>query len=253
VLASALVALTSASSKPVTAAEAGATIFDQPALVDGPGSPKAALRKDGLDLDLWYTQFSQGVVSGAGSRQWQNGGKGDIIGTFDASKFGLWPGLYVNLHAELLNGQDANTQGDGSMIPLNTALAFPRLGGREQDVSLVVTQNFNERVSLSFGKFNMLDAAAKTPLIGGGGINTFMNVGLAAPISGVTPPYLLGGLLTVKTDPVIIGLFVYDPRNAQDREVIEHPFAKGVTTSLSLTFPVKIAGLNGYYTSLHNI
>jgi len=216
-------------------------------LSDGYWEARSDLRKAGLNLDLWYTQFYQGVVSGAGSRQWQSGGKGDVIATFDASKFGLWQGLYINVHAELLTGKDANTQGDGSLIPLNTALAFPRLGGHEQDVSLIVTQNFNERVSLSFGKFNMLDAAAKTPLIGGGGINTFMNTALAAPISGVTPPYLLGGLLTVKTDPVILGLLVYDPRNAQDREVIEHPFAKGATTSLSLTFPVQIAGLTGYY------
>jgi hypothetical protein len=44
----------------------------------------------------------------------------------------------------------------------------------------------------------MLDAAAKTPLIGGGGINTFQHIGFAAPVSGVTQPYIVGGLLQKK-------------------------------------------------------
>jgi porin len=40
---------------------------------------------------------------------------------------------------------------------------------------------------------------------------------------------------------------VYDPRNAQNQNVLEHPFEDGVTTSLSVTFPMKPNGLPGYY------
>jgi porin len=219
----------------------------RPALLDGPGSPKEALRAHGIQLDGSLTQFYQGVVSGDGNKHWQYGVKGDLIVTFDGAKLGLWRGFYVNVHQEWVGGEDANNQGDGSLFPLNTALGFPRLGGYERDTSIVVTLVVNEALTVSAGKFNMLDAAAKTPLLGGGGLDTFMNVGLAAPISGVTPPYIIGAIATLKTRPAIFTLMVYDPRNAQDWEVIEKPFDKGTTTSLSITVPTTIGGLTGYY------
>lgn len=221
--------------------------WSRPALLDGAGSVKEALRERGIIIDGSFTQFYQGVVSGDGDKRWQYGGKGDLIATFDGGKLGLWRGLYVNVHQEWLYGEDANTQGDGSLFPLNTALGFPRLGGYERDTSIILTQAFNEAFSISVGKFNMLDAASKTPLIGGGGIDTFMNTGLAAPISGVTPPYIVGAIATLKTQPAIFTLMVYDPRNAQDWDVIEHPFDTGTTTSLSVTIPTQIGGLTGYY------
>ena len=38
------------------------------------------------------------------------------------------------------------------------------------------------------------------------------------------PDYLLGGLLTMRTEPATVSLFIYDPRSAQDSDVIEDPF-----------------------------
>ena len=52
--------------------------------------------------------------------------------------------------------------------------------------------------------------------------------------------------MTVKTEPVIVKLLVYDPRNAQDWRVVTSPFENSETTSLTATFPVTIAGLMGY-------
>ena len=222
------------------------TLWTQSSLLDVPNGPKQSLQDVGIDLDVNYTAFLQGLVAGQGDKDWEFGGKTDVIATLSGEKLGLWRGLYVNAHAEFVNGDNVLTQGDGSILPVNTALAFPTLGGHDSDLSLIVTQVFSERTSLSVGKFNMLDAAAKTPLIGGGGLTTFMNTGLAAPISGVTPPYIIGGILTHKTDPATFTLMVHDPRNAQDSETLKHPFKDGVTTSLSITVPVEIAGRRGY-------
>lgn len=226
---------------------AHAADWDRAALLDGPGTPKQELRERGIIVDGWLTQFYQGVVAGEGDREWQYGGKGDLIATFDGGKLGLWKGLYVNVHQEWLYGEDANNQGDGSLFPVNTAMGFPRLGGYDQDTSIIVTQAFGEQLSVSIGKFNVLDIAAKTPLMGGGGLDTFMNTALAAPISGVTPPYIVGGIATLKTQPAIFTLMVYDPRNTQDWDVVSNPFEEGTTTSLSVTLPTKVAGLSGYY------
>jgi porin len=221
-------------------------LFSRPALMDGAGTPKEALRARGIVVDGSVTQFYQGLVSGNGNKEWQYGGKGDVIATFDGAQLGLWRGLYVNVHQEWVWGEDVNNQADGSLLPVNAATGFPRLGGYDRDTSLVITQIFNEQFSISAGKFNMLDAAAKTPLIGGGGLDTFTHVGLAAPVSGVTPPYIVGTSLTFKTEPAIFNVLIYDPRSAQDWGVVSNPFAEGTTTSVSVTIPVKLFGLTGY-------
>lgn len=218
----------------------------QSGLSEAPVSSTDALKEAGVDLSARITQFGQGLVRGSSSNDWESGGKADVFATFDGEKLGLWPGLIVSIHGELAYGNDVNSQGDGSVLPLNTALAFPALGGHDTDLSVVVTQVFSPSLSFSMGKFNMLDAAAKAPLVGGGGIDSFQNLALAAPPSGITPPYLLGGILSYKTEPATFTFMVYDPRNAQDSDVISHPFKDGVTTSVSATIPVSIGGRTGY-------
>ena len=214
----------------------------RPTLLDWPGGPKDKLRNFGIGLDLSLTQFYQGLTSGDGDKTWQYSGKGDAIVTFDAHKLGLWQGLSARLHQEFVYGDDANAQGDGTVIPVNTAMAF----ADDFETSFTVSQQFGERVSLSVGKFNMVDAASRTPLLGGGGLDTFMNTALAAPISGVTPPYILGSSLSLRTDTATFGFFIYDPRNAEDSEVLEKPFDDGVTFSLSTSVPIEIAGRRGF-------
>lgn len=223
------------------------TIWQQSSIFDVPKGPKQSLKDAGIDLAVNYTGFYQGLVTGDGDKDWEFGGKTDVNANFSGEKLGLWSGFYVNAHVEFVNGNNVLTQGDGSILPVNTALAFPTLGGTDADLSLVVTQVLSESATLSLGKFNMLDAAAKTPLVGGGGLTTFMNTGVAAPISGVTPPYILGGILTYKKEPANFTLMVYDPRNAQDERVLRRPFEDGVTTSVSVTVPLEIAGKSGYH------
>ena len=200
----------------------------------------------GVSLGCGVTGFDQGLGGGDGTYNFPIGGKADVLLGLDGGKLGLWPGLSVSAHFEQDFGRDANTQGDGSIIPVNTALAFPTLGGTTTDLSVIVTQKFGDAVSISLGKFNMLDVAAKTPLMGGGE-TTFWNLGFAAPVSGVTPPYIVGGIASLKTAPATFTVMVYDPRNAQDLTVIEHPFTDGTTTSLSATVPLTVFRLTGYH------
>lgn len=232
-----------------SSADAGdaSEVLSRASLLDGPDSPKEAMRAHGIVVDGAVTQFYQGILSGGGSHEWQYGGKVDLSVGVDGGKLGLWRGLSLSVHQEWVYGEDVDSHADGSIIPLNTTMAFPRLGGHERDTSIVVTQSLGEQLSISAGKFNLLDIVGRTPLIGGGGIDTFFNTAIAAPISGVTPPYLIGAIATLKTEPAQFTLMVYDPRNAQDWEVIEHPFETGTTTSLAVTVPTEIAGLRGFY------
>lgn len=207
-----------------------------------------SLGKVGLNLSGGVTGFAQGIASGDGRSGVPVGGKADLLLGLDGSKLGTWSGFSVSMHLEQDFGQSANLRGDGSILPVNTALGFPPLGGTTTDLSLILSQKFGNDVTLSLGKFNMLDVIARTPLIGGGGETTFWNIGLAAPVSGVTPPYIVGGIATLNTAPATFTLMVYDPRNAQDMEVIGNPFSEGTATSLSARIPISLFGLTGYHT-----
>ncbi|VWC69555.1 carbohydrate porin [Burkholderia aenigmatica] len=223
------------------------SIWTRPRLFDYPGSPTNSLKEHGITVEGSLTQFYQGVVAGSGEHGWQYGGKANLSVTFDGNKLGLWQGFYVNVDQELEYGSDVNGRGTGTGLPMNTALAFPRVGGKNHDTSVVVTQVFNENFSVSAGKFNLVEAAAATPILGGGGANTFWNMAFACPNSGLTPPYLLGAVATLKTKPATFALMIYDPRSAQTNDVLSNPFQHGATASLWTIFPTKFGGLEGSY------
>jgi porin len=223
------------------------SILTTPTLLRFPGSPFDTLRQYGVDIGGTATGFHQGQTSGSGDTTWRFGVKGDLKIVLDSAKMGLWPGTVVTINQEWNFGRDANRTGAGLLLPVNTAGGLPRLGGDDQNTSINVTQNFGENFSISVGKFNMLDLAARTPILGGGGLDAFMHIGVAAPPSGVTPPYLIGGMATLKTPWVILTGMLYDPRNAQSQDVWQRPFTNGRTYSLSATVPVKIFDLPGFY------
>jgi porin len=223
------------------------TLSEQKSLTDTPGGPKDQLRQFGIETDVWMTQFYQGFMAGLPVSKARYGGKLDAFLRVDAEKLGLWSGLKFNVQYEHYFGRDLNDVAGTGIIPVNTANAFIRQTGYKSGLSISVSQDIGENFSISGGKFNMVTLSGLTPLKGGDGIATFMHTGIAAPISGVTPPYIFGGMATAKFKPVSFTLMVYDPRNAQLPAVIEHPFEKGTTISLSATVPIQLFGLNGYH------
>jgi porin len=246
----------------VSAEDAKLAVLDQSSLTSTPDGPKEQLRSIGIMPDVWVTQFYQGQTEGDGSKTWRYGGKLDAFLKVDAEKLGLWPGFHVNVQYEHYFGQNINRM-DFALIPVNTALAYVERDGYHSALSVSVTQDFGEYVSVSAGKFNMMTLASKTPLIGGGGIDTFMNRAFALPSTGVaytalrgaagdrvvlSAPYLIGGIVTVKTEPISFALMIADPRSAIDPKVIERPFEKGLAVGGAATLQTEIAGLRGFHT-----
>jgi porin len=227
-------------------------------LLDFEGSPTVALRDYGIDTELSLTYFGQQQLSGSGDNSFQNSGYARALINIDGEKLGLWRGFYATIDYENAFGSSPGGSffnGDGVILPTNTAYAFPRLDGDNHALSVNFTQAFSDYVLLSFGTFNAASLASKTPVAGGGGIDTFMNTGLAAPVSGVVPPYFAGAILTVKTEPAIFTGLVYDPRNADDSDTLGDLFGDGVTMGLAATVPVTMGGLpafhslKGYYST----
>jgi porin len=243
----------------------------QPSLTDTPDGPKEALREYGIKPDVWITQFYQGQTQGSGSDTWRYGGKTDAFLKVDAEKLGLWQGLHANVQYEHYLGDNLNSElgqpinrKNYTLLPVNTAEAYVREDGYHSALSISLTQDFGDNVSVSAGKFNMMTLAARTPLLGGGGIDTFMNRAFALPSTGVSytarrggpgdrvvisAPYLIGGIASVKTEPITFALAIVDPRSAIDPRVIERPFERGVAVGGAATLNTNFADLQGYHTA----
>jgi porin len=226
------------------AAHAQDDLWTRRTLLDTPDGPKRQLAEKGVDLSFDLTDFLQALQNGYG-KGLANGGKFDLRFRLDGEKLGLWRGFYVSSHIEYNYGSNVNQDAPGlNIIPINTALAYPSLN--QSMFSLLFTQAFSPTTTLTLGLFNMFDAAARRPIYGGGGIEGFWNLAIAAPLTNITPPYIYGISLNTRNDVGSFGLFVYDPRDAQNLNIIRDLFSDGTTVSGTASFPVTIGGLGGF-------
>lgn len=238
-----------ASLAPAAAQEARPpSIWEQPTLLSYPGSPTRFLADHGIALSGSVTQFYQGPLSGhTGKPDGQSGGKSNLTVTIDGGKIGLWQGLSLRMDQEWIYGRSVNSAGYGNLLPVNTALALPKLGRRDQDTAISVTQAFSESFLISAGKFNLLELGKDTPILGGGGLETFMNLGLAAPGVGRVPAYVTGVAAVLKTNVATIAATAFDTRGGQEWRYVRSPFSDGVSYAVSATVPTKLADLDGSY------
>jgi porin len=237
----------------------------QRSLTDTENGPKEQLRRVGINADVWVTQFYQGQPRGDGvtapdARTWRYGGKMDAFLRADLEKLGFLPGFHVNAQYEHYFGRSINSF-DYALLPVNTAQAFVRKEGYHSALSLSATQDMGEHLSISVGKFNMMTLASQTPLVGGGGLETFMNRGLAMPSTGVgvtssgiasdrliaSAPYLIGGIAVIKAAPFNVMLMLADPRSAQIPRTMARPFEKGVAFGGAITMQTDLFGLRGWH------
>ncbi len=119
---------------------------------------RSKLAENGVTMDMFATQFYQGVTSGGLLPQFEYGGKLDVLPNFDGQKLGLWQGLSANAHVETRFGTTTNANA-GTLLPSNAAMAFP-FDPDTQGVWLTALK-FNQALSEHFvvfaGKLNGLD------------------------------------------------------------------------------------------------
>jgi porin len=193
------------------------------------------MRDHGVNLTASLTQFYQGLLAGDDPDDWEYGGKLDMFLRLDGGKLGLWDGLGLNSHFELLYGH-ANPNPSGVLLPVNSAMYFPTPNETVGDLSLYLSQQIGEHVSLTFGKINTVDMyAAGHKFSGGRGIESFQHLEFVAPFSGVTPPMIFGGIISVKTDPAKFTLMIYDPNEQTRHTGFENAFEDGITFNGSVT------------------
>ncbi len=234
-------------------ANAADQIFQAPAPAAMPAGPSTLtgdwfgqgprMRSDGLDMRLEWSQFYQGLTKGGGDKTWQYGGKWDA-----QVRVSPWEGFTVTFQGNWNYGHSVNGYA-GSLIPVNSALFFPGIEGAERSdlMALYAQQNFGDLVSVLVGKLNLVEFARATPLRGGGGVDTFWNVNLATPITGLSPPTINGAQLRINTQPVSYSLTVFDPQDATNRPLFYELFQTGYNVMGTATLKTSLAGLSGFY------
>lgn len=241
------------------AADNSLSFLDQKSLTDFKGSPKDTLHQYGVDTEIWVTQIYQGMMAGDNAGVARYGGKSDGFLKISPEKLGFLPGFSLDAQYEHYIGQDINFLDQG-LVAVNTAQAYLYAKGYHSALSISATQKIDDHFTVSAGKFNLMTLASSTPLIGGGGITTFMNRAFALPSTGVSytqsnggagdrvvlsAPYLLGGIATFNQGPFKIDIILADPRSAQSPRVIDHPFEKGIQIASGLTVKTNLMGLEG--------
>ena len=232
----------------ITTAYAG-DIATRSTLTGDWGGGRTWLEDHGITLKPRFTQFYEGLASGAGEgdHSAEYGNKLDVTLNADLDTLGLWKGLSMTVHAEYNAGAHVNLQG-GTLMPINTAMMFPGIKGPDAfDVTNVAfKQTFSNRASLTLGKISIVDYCDKKPFHGGVGIDAFWNIVFVAPPSGTVPVAFLGAILSIPTKAATYGVWLYDPNSSLNKSALDHPFADGFTLRGSVSFPVTMGGLTGH-------
>ncbi len=214
---------------------------------------KERLEERGVTLDFFATQFYQGVAAGGIQRQWEYGGKLDLLTQLDGQKLGLWQGLFVDMHLESRLGQSVNRI-DGLLAPSNIAMSFPEAEGNITALTgLKVTQALSENFAVYGGKINTLD---EFPIrynsaqgLGRPGIGGFMNTSLVFnPIVARTIHYAAAGVgFAILQDAEPLFTFtVFDPAERATTG-IRNLYEEGVVLMPDLIIRSQLLGLPGIY------
>ena len=205
---------------------------------DTPSTPVAAAGS--------WTQFLGSVTDGSGDGDLKVGGKLNASLVFDGEALRLWRGCTINVGGEFVFGSSVNQSGAATLLPLNIAMMFPGSGQEDFDLALNFTQRFAGS-SLTFGKINMLETVARTPLISGGGLEGFQHAALATPPSELTPPWIFGALWSRPLPGAVLSIGAWDVRSALNRTGLRSPFSDGIAGMTSVTIPVQAAGRRGFH------
>jgi len=212
------------------------------------------LENIGLNIDGSLIQFYQTVESNDAEKNNYFGGLIDLKFTQKLSTFGFSSNTFLSISSRWIYGNDANNAGDGSVLPINTALGFPRLSGRDFDfTNFSIINIFDNGNTLMLGKIDMLELASQTPLIGGGGKTGFNHLAFAAPPSGLVSPIIHGMISTIKTRKNKWTIGIYDTEDATTTDINDSFKDIGAFLSLSFTSTMnKRLGIHTFSAKINN-
>lgn len=219
------------------------------------GGSRKKLEERGFAFELEFTQFYQGTAGGGLEQDDAYGGRIDADFNFDLGKMGLWKNGIIEAKAVTRYGRSVNEL-TGALLPANTALIVPAEKGTVTAVTtLKYTHIFpfekpGDLFLVSVGKFDTIDLVAD-PLIGGAGLNKFLNLNQVAPPITVrnVPPVSIGWVgAWVRGGEPFISLTVLDSQDSSTTVGLSNLFDKGMTIIPAVTLPSRFFGKAGHHT-----
>lgn len=162
------------------------------------------LAAKGVTFDATVTQIEQGVVSGGKDGSWEYGGRGDLTGTVDTQKLGLWPGGFLTAELEGNWNQSVNGK-TGAVIPANTNQLFPLPTGNNVALpDLSFAQFLSHYAGVLAGKLQVISTGDQNEFAHGKGDTQFLNLAFNVNPALLVVPYSTlgaGAILLPTADP----------------------------------------------------
>ena len=195
---------------PAEAVDIGATpsysgdLLSRSTLTGDWGGARNDLAAKGLTFEASVTQVEQGVVDGGKNGTWEYGGRGDLTGTLDTQKMGLWPGGFLSAELEG-NWSDSVSGKTGSLSPVNSNQLYPLPTGTNVALpQLVFAQFLSHYFGGLVGKLQTVSDGDDNEFAHGKGDTQFLNLALNVNPTLLVVPYSTlgaGAIVLPTADP----------------------------------------------------
>ena len=204
-------------------------ILERQTLTGKWGGLRPKLREKGLLFKAGFANYYQGMVSGEGNKDFEFGSKFGLTSIFNGQKLGLWEGFFTIVRVEYNMGNSVNNRG-GTVLPVNTALAYPGIEGSDRlDMNIYFIQFLSKTDKIVLGKINNMDMGNFSTFSGGLGMRHFQNNAFVGPPNGITVPYVFGAYYLSGNDKRDLTFAVYDSNSRVNRIGFKDLFQDGIT------------------------
>ena len=228
-----------------TFAESDKKLKERNTLTGNWGGLRTKLKDKGLIFKGSFTNFYQGMVSGEGDNGFEFGSKFAFTTILNGEKIGLWKGFFAIARMEYNMGESVNSRG-GTLLPVNTALAYPGMEGADRwDMNFYFIQFLSKTDKVVFGKINNIDLSNFSSFGGGLGLKNFYHQALVSPPNAITVPYVFGAYYMSSNKKRDLTFAVYDSNNRVNKMGFDGLFEDGVTFFGSFDLVTNFFGKKG--------
>ncbi|MGB5243214.1 MAG: carbohydrate porin [Lutimonas sp.] len=193
------------------------------------GGLRSNLKDKGFIFKSSITNFYQGMVSGEGNNDFEFGSKFGLTTILNAEKLGLWKGFFAIARMEYNMGHSVNNRG-GTLLPVNTALAYPGIEGADRwDMNIYFIQFLSKTDKVVLGKINNIDLSNFSTFGGGLGLKNFYHNAMVSPPNAISVPTVFGAYYMSSNEKRDITLAFYDANSRVNKMGFNDLFQDGVT------------------------
>lgn len=204
----------------------------------------------GIQFEVDWNQYVQGVVDGGRDETTRYGGNLDYMLNLDLMRMGVMDGALVKVRAESRYGNSVN-KAAGPILPVNTDAFFPLTTPSDHDIDITVTNlNYTQFLSENFGaflgKFDTLFGDSNE-FASGRGTSQFMNANFVFnPVTALSMPYstLGGGVLWLPTPYITVSSSIYNTADSSTTTGFDD-FGDGTSWSTEAVFQYRLGHLPG--------